>query len=158
MRWGRGVQFDRNGVVVYDGEWLNDDPLNQRIEITSATIVTPLNLSSQVFRSRRPFLSPVLIQQADTLSELLPIAWVVLLSPHFLFGRFRNLLHLFADCVLHPRRSLNHFDSSRALLPSLGFRLIISRHYRLRLLLTLPFSWHPPRSLKGRVGNNPRYP
>ena len=22
MRWGRGVQFDRNGVVVYDGKWL----------------------------------------------------------------------------------------------------------------------------------------
>ena len=137
---------------------LNDDPLEKRIEITSATIGTPLNLSSQVFRPRRPFLSPVLIQHADTLSELLPIVWVVLVAPHFPFGRFRNLLHLLADCVLPLRGSLNHFDSSRALLPSLGFRLIISRHYRLRLLLTLPFSWHPPHSLKGRVGNNPRYP
>ena len=157
--WLGCVQYDRNGVVVYDGEWLNDDPLNQRIEITSATIVTPLNLSSQVLRPRRPFLSPVLIQQADTLSELLPIAWVVLMSPHFLFGRFRNLLHLFADCVLPLRGSLNRFDSSLALLPSLGFRLIISRHYRLRLLLTLPFSWHPPHSLKGRVeSSSPRYP
>ena len=147
---GWGVLYDRNGVVVYDGEWLNDDPLNQRIEITSATIVTPLNLSSQVFRSRRPFLSPVLIQRADTLSELLPIAWVVLMSPLFLFESSRNLLHLLADCVLHPRRSLlNHFDSSLALLPALGFRFIISRHYRLRLLLTLPFSWHPPRSVIG---------
>ena len=79
---------------MYDGEWLNDDPLNQRIEITSATIVTPLNLSSQVLRSRRPFLSPVLNQHADTLSELLHFAWVVLMSPHFLFGSFRNLLQL----------------------------------------------------------------
>ena len=157
--WLGCVQYDRNGVVVYDGEWLNDDPLNQRIEITSATIVTPLNLSSQVLRSRRPFLSPVLIQRKDTLSELLPIAWVVLMSPHFLFGRFRNLLHLLADCVLPLRGSLNHFDSSRALLPSLGFRLIVSRHYRLRLLLTLPFSWHPPRHLKGRVeSSSPLYP
>ena len=92
--YGWDVLYYRNGVVVYDGEWLNDDPLEKRIEITSATIVTPLNPSSQVFRSRRPFLSPVLIQQADTLSELLPIAWVVLMSPHFLFGRFRNLLQL----------------------------------------------------------------
>ena len=23
-RWGRGKQYDRNGVVVYDGEWMND--------------------------------------------------------------------------------------------------------------------------------------
>ena len=24
-RWGRGVQYDRNGKVVFDGEWLNDE-------------------------------------------------------------------------------------------------------------------------------------
>ena len=24
-RWGRGIQFDRNGKTVFDGEWMNDD-------------------------------------------------------------------------------------------------------------------------------------
>ena len=24
-RWGRGVQYDRNGNIVFDGEWMNDD-------------------------------------------------------------------------------------------------------------------------------------
>ena len=26
-RWGRGAQYDRNGKVVYDGEWMNDEQL-----------------------------------------------------------------------------------------------------------------------------------
>ena len=39
MRWGRGVQYDRNGVVVYDSEWLNDDRLEKRVEVTSATVL-----------------------------------------------------------------------------------------------------------------------
>ena len=39
MRWGRGVLFDRNGVVVYDGEWLNDAPLEKRIEIGSVSVL-----------------------------------------------------------------------------------------------------------------------
>ena len=39
MRWGRGVQYDRNGVVVYDGEWLNDDRLEKRVKIRSATVL-----------------------------------------------------------------------------------------------------------------------
>ena len=39
MRWGRGVQYDRNGVVVYDGEWLNDIPLEKRVKIVSATVL-----------------------------------------------------------------------------------------------------------------------
>ena len=38
-RWGRGVQYDRNGVVVYDGEWLNDGPLEKRVEVTSANVL-----------------------------------------------------------------------------------------------------------------------
>ena len=25
MRWGRGIQYDRNGKTVFDGEWMNDD-------------------------------------------------------------------------------------------------------------------------------------
>ena len=38
-RWGRGIQYDRNGVVVYDGEWLIDAPLEKRIEITCANVL-----------------------------------------------------------------------------------------------------------------------
>ena len=25
MRWGRGVQYDRRGNTVFEGEWLNDE-------------------------------------------------------------------------------------------------------------------------------------
>ena len=35
MRWGRGVLYDRNGDVVFEGEWLNDDRLTSRITIAS---------------------------------------------------------------------------------------------------------------------------
>ena len=37
--WLGCAHFDRNGVVVYDGEWLNNGPLNQRIEVTSVTVL-----------------------------------------------------------------------------------------------------------------------
>ena len=33
-RWGRGIQYDREGAVVYDGEWLNDEHLNRRVVMT----------------------------------------------------------------------------------------------------------------------------
>ena len=62
MRWGRGVQLDRNGVVVYDGEWLNDDPLNRRIEITSATVLLP----SQSLQSSTPSAKAVSLPQSHT--------------------------------------------------------------------------------------------
>ena len=39
MRWDRGIQYDRNGVVLCDGEWLNGVPLEKRIEVTSATVL-----------------------------------------------------------------------------------------------------------------------
>ena len=40
MRWGRGVQYDRNGVVVYDSEWLNDAPLKKkRVKIRSSNVL-----------------------------------------------------------------------------------------------------------------------
>ena len=38
-RWDRGIQYDRNGVVLCDGEWLNDAPLEKRVEVTSATVL-----------------------------------------------------------------------------------------------------------------------
>ena len=37
MRWGRGVQYDRSGLVVFDGEWMNDDHLDTRVVITEAS-------------------------------------------------------------------------------------------------------------------------
>ena len=30
-RWGRGILYDRNGKVVYDGEWVNDTYLETRV-------------------------------------------------------------------------------------------------------------------------------
>ena len=35
MRWGIGVQYDRNGDVVYDGEWLFDKPLETRLVMSA---------------------------------------------------------------------------------------------------------------------------
>ena len=33
VRWGRGIQYNRQGVVVYDGEWMNDEHVNTRVNI-----------------------------------------------------------------------------------------------------------------------------
>ncbi|KAM7453219.1 hypothetical protein BLSTO_06038, partial [Blastocystis sp. subtype 1] len=30
-RWGRGVQYDRNGKTIFDGEWMNDEHLSKRV-------------------------------------------------------------------------------------------------------------------------------
>ena len=30
-RWGRGIQYDRNGKTVFEGEWMNDEQLNKRV-------------------------------------------------------------------------------------------------------------------------------
>ena len=30
-RWGRGIQYDRNGKTVFDGEWMNDQQQNKRV-------------------------------------------------------------------------------------------------------------------------------
>ena len=30
-RWGRGIQYDRTGIIVFDGEWVNDEPLSKRV-------------------------------------------------------------------------------------------------------------------------------
>ena len=32
-RWGRGIEFDRNGNPVYDGEWLNDRRIEKQIDV-----------------------------------------------------------------------------------------------------------------------------
>ena len=32
-RWGRGVQYDRVGKVVYEGDWMNDNPMEKRVEV-----------------------------------------------------------------------------------------------------------------------------
>ena len=33
-RWGRGVQYDRTGKTVYDGEWMNDEQLITRVVLS----------------------------------------------------------------------------------------------------------------------------
>lgn len=33
-RWGRGTQYDRNGCVVFKGEWVNDTHLERKVGIT----------------------------------------------------------------------------------------------------------------------------
>ena len=30
-RWGQGIQYDRNGKTVFDGEWMNDEHLSKRV-------------------------------------------------------------------------------------------------------------------------------
>ena len=32
-RWGRGIQYDRNGNTVFDGEWMNDEQLSKRVVV-----------------------------------------------------------------------------------------------------------------------------
>ena len=34
MRWGRGIQYDRNGKTVFDGEWMDDEHLSKRVELS----------------------------------------------------------------------------------------------------------------------------
>ena len=34
-RWGRGTQYDRDGNIVFDGEWMNDKIMETRVVITS---------------------------------------------------------------------------------------------------------------------------
>ena len=33
MRWGRGIQYDRNGKTVFEGEWMNNEPLSKRVVV-----------------------------------------------------------------------------------------------------------------------------
>ena len=32
-RWGRGIQYDRSGLVMYEGEWMNDEHVEKRVEV-----------------------------------------------------------------------------------------------------------------------------
>ena len=34
-RWGRGTQYDRKGAVIYEGYWMDDEPVKDRVEVTS---------------------------------------------------------------------------------------------------------------------------
>ena len=31
MRWGRGIQYDRTGNTVFEGEWMNNEPLSKQV-------------------------------------------------------------------------------------------------------------------------------
>ena len=32
-RWGRGIQSDRNGNIVFEGEWMNNEPLSKQVVV-----------------------------------------------------------------------------------------------------------------------------
>ena len=32
-RWGRGIQYDRNGSIVFEGEWMNNEQLSKRVVV-----------------------------------------------------------------------------------------------------------------------------
>ena len=34
QRWGRGIQYDRSGSMVFDGEWMDDEQLSKRVVLT----------------------------------------------------------------------------------------------------------------------------
>ena len=38
-RWGKGVQFDRYGKTVFDGEWMNDEQLNKRVVLSEDNLL-----------------------------------------------------------------------------------------------------------------------
>ena len=38
-RWGRGIQYDRSGLVMYDGEWMNDEHVEKRVEVSDENIL-----------------------------------------------------------------------------------------------------------------------
>ena len=33
MRWGRGIQYDRTGNTVFEGVWMNNEPLSKRVVV-----------------------------------------------------------------------------------------------------------------------------
>ena len=51
MRWGHGVQYDRSGLVVFDGEWLNGRHLNTRVIITGASALLHNHIEELVISS-----------------------------------------------------------------------------------------------------------
>ena len=57
IRWGRGVQYDRNGKTVFDGEWMNDEPFRRRVVLNEEnqffhSHVEELNLGSNSCNGR----------------------------------------------------------------------------------------------------------
>ena len=39
MRWGRGIQSDRNGSIVFKGEWMNNEPLSKRVVLNESQLL-----------------------------------------------------------------------------------------------------------------------
>ena len=39
MRWGRGIQYNRNGKIVYDGEWLSDGHVETSVETSKRNVI-----------------------------------------------------------------------------------------------------------------------
>ena len=39
MRWGRGIQYDRNGKTVFDGEWMDDEQLSKCVVLIDENLL-----------------------------------------------------------------------------------------------------------------------
>ena len=56
-RWGRGIQYDRKGNTVFDGEWLNDERITDRMRTSEmsthlSTIIETLTVGNNYGRER----------------------------------------------------------------------------------------------------------
>ena len=40
-RWGRGIQYDRNGKTMVEGEWMNGEPVEKMVTITDESTLFP---------------------------------------------------------------------------------------------------------------------
>ena len=51
-RWGRGIQFDRKGEVVFDGEWMDDDSkIEKRVVLNEETQLLPSGIEELIVSS-----------------------------------------------------------------------------------------------------------
>ena len=51
-RWGRGIQFDRKGEVVFDGEWMDDDTkIERRVVLNEETQLLPSGIEELIVSS-----------------------------------------------------------------------------------------------------------
>ena len=65
-RWGRGIQYDRNGNTVFDGEWMDGGQVEKRITITAENLllhsrIEELIVSDKCFNERAEVLEFTLV-------------------------------------------------------------------------------------------------
>ena len=51
-RWGRGIQYDRNGKTVFDGEWMNDDnQIEKRVVLNEENLLLHSHIEELIVES-----------------------------------------------------------------------------------------------------------